>query len=204
MVAGRSLGLGGSSGTNATNGQSNSTSGFWWPGLAESVAGWVGQARWVGSARLESTEPDLEIKISRYVTPTRNPSRDSAALSNMSSEEIQALENQLAQDGKLDGATQADLMQRREATIYVSTIRRNNQVIVRTGDTRSMDQIAALVTQLDVPTPTVLLEVKVLRVILADGFNSAFEYFGGSGKAATAMSDGSLSPAFQGASTVSP
>ncbi len=88
-------------------------------------------------------------------------------------------------------------MEKRDATIYVSTIRRNNQVIVRTGDSRSMEQIAALVTQLDVPTPTVLLEVKVLRILLANGFNSAFEYFGGSGKVSSAISDGSLVPAFQ-------
>ncbi len=59
-----------------------------------------------------------------------------------------------------------------------------------------MDQIAQLINQLDVPTPTVLLEVKVLRIVLADGFNSAFEYFGATGNASTAMSDGALQPAF--------
>ena len=91
-------------------------------------------------------------------------------------------------------------MQRQEATIYVSTIRRNNQVIVRTGDEESMQQIAALITQLDVPTPTVLLEVKVLRIALADGFNSAFELLGTAGRVSTAFSDGSLAPPFPGGS----
>lgn len=124
------------------------------------------------------------------------------SLRNMSADQIQQLENELAENGQLSEQVQADLMQRREATIYVSTIRRNNQVIVRTGDARSMEQIAALVLQLDVPTPTVLLEVKVLRVVLADGFNSAFEYLGGISKSATAFSDGSLSPAFPGGSSV--
>ncbi len=193
LVAGRSLGLGSSSGTTQTNGQANSTSAF---------GGGLGRADGLGGiGMLGMNGGNLGMQGQQIRNLSSNPSRDSAALNNMSSEEIQTLENQLAGDGKLDKGTQADLMQRREATIYVSTIRRNNQVIVRTGDIRSMEQIATLVTQLDVPTPTVLLEVKVLRVILADGFNSAFEYFGGSGKAASAMSDGSLSPAFQGASS---
>ncbi len=128
--------------------------------------------------------------------------RDHKRLSDLSAEEIQQLENSVAEDGSLSEEARAELMARRDATIYVSTIRRNNQVIVRTGDTRSMDQIAQLIAQLDVPTPTVLLEVKVLRVILADGFNSAFEYFGAAGNAATTMSDGTLAPAFPGASSV--
>jgi len=194
LVAGRSLGLGGSAGTNQTSGQPNSTSGF---GSGLGRSGTLG-----GVGGLGMNEAGLGNQNEQVRDSSPNPGRDSEALSDMSSDAIQKLENQLAQNGRLSDGTRADLMQRREATIYVSTIRRNNQVIVRTGDTRSMEQIAALVTQLDVPTPTVLLEVKVLRVILADGFNSAFEYFGGSGKAASAMSDGSLSPAFQGASTV--
>ncbi len=126
--------------------------------------------------------------------------REKAALNTLSSDEIQSLENELAMQGQLDAETQADLLQRRDATIYISTIRRNNQIIVRTGDNRSMDQIAQLIKQLDVPTPTVLLEVKVLRIVLADGFNSAFEYFGAAGNASAAMSDGSLQPSFPGAS----
>jgi general secretion pathway protein D len=192
LVAGRSLGLGSSAGTNPTNGQSNSTSGF---GGGSGNADVLG-----GGGALGMNGAGIGIQNQRARNVSSNSGRDTAALSNMSADEIQSLENQLTQDGKLNAGAQADLMQRREATIYVSTIRRNNQVIVRTGDTRSMEQIAALVTQLDVPTPTVLLEVKVLRVILADGFNSAFQYFGGSGNAASAISDGALLPTLQGAS----
>lgn len=193
LVAGRSMGLGGASGSKQGSGQSNSTSGF------GSGLGRYGTMNGLGMLGMNGS--GLGNPQNQSIRNTAaNSGNDSDPLSNMSSDEIQKLENQIAQAGKLDEGTQAELMQRREATIYVSTIRRNNQVIVRTGDTRSMEQIAALVTQLDVPTPTVLLEVKVLRVILADGFNSAFEYFGGSGKAASAMSDGSLAPAFQGAS----
>lgn len=53
-----------------------------------------------------------------------------------------------------------------------------------------MQQIAELIAQLDVPTPTVLLEVKILRVTLADGLNSAFEYSAGDADVAGAYSDG--------------
>ena len=110
-------------------------------------------------------------------------------LTDLSSSEIQAIENQLA-SGNLNAEQRSDLLERRAATIYVSTIRRNNQVVVRTGDPRTMEQIAQLISQLDVPTPTVLLEVKVLRVELADGLNSAFEYFTGDSGEAAAFSDG--------------
>lgn len=120
-------------------------------------------------------------------------------MNDLSAEEIQHIENQQALHGQLSDEERADLLQRKDATIYVSTIRRNNQVIVRTGDLRSMDQIAQLIAQLDVPTPTVLLEVKVLRIVLADGFHSAFEYFGSSGGVSTALSDGTLAPPFPGA-----
>lgn len=199
LVAGRSLGLGSPSGTNPTNGQANATGGFGGGLGGLGALGGIDALGGIGALGMNGPGFGNLNQQARNTSPNSN--RDSAALNNFSAAEIQAFENQLAQDGKLDGGTQADLMQRREATIYVSTIRRNNQVIVRTGDLRSMEQIATLVTQLDVPTPTVLLEVKVLRVVLADGFNSAFEYFGGSGKAASAMSDGSLTPAFQGATT---
>ena len=115
---------------------------------------------------------------------------DGQPLSDLTAGEIQELEDQLAYEGDLSDQQRADLLRRREATIYVSVIRRNNQVVVRTGDSRTMEQIAQLIAQLDVPTPTVLLEVKVLRVELADGLNSAFEYFGGNAEVASAFSDG--------------
>ena len=115
--------------------------------------------------------------------------REGQALSELSSSEIQAIENQLA-SGELSEDERSELLRRKDATIYVSTIRRNNQVVVRTGDPRTMEQIAQLIAQLDVPTPTVLLEVKVLRVELADGLNSAFEYFAGDSDVAGAFSDG--------------
>ncbi|MEL6105970.1 MAG: hypothetical protein AAFU85_08035 [Planctomycetota bacterium] len=109
---------------------------------------------------------------------------------------LQEIENARASGGLTD-AQQAELERRRRATIFVTTIQRNNQVVVRTSDRSTMEQIAQLIAQLDVPTPTVLLEVKVMRVELDDGLNSAFEYFSGDSDVAGAFSDGdqfSVSP----------
>lgn len=68
------------------------------------------------------------------------------------------------------------LLKERQATIYVTVVRRNNQVIVRTGDDATMKQIEQLIQNLDVPTPLVLLEVKVMSILLDDDFRSVFDY----------------------------
>ena len=64
----------------------------------------------------------------------------------------------------------------RPPSIFVTVSRRNNLVIVRTGDAEAMEQIRRLIRRLDVPTPTVLLEMKVMEFSVDDGFNSTFEY----------------------------
>ncbi len=68
------------------------------------------------------------------------------------------------------------LLKERQATIFVTVVRRNNQVVVRTGDSATMTQIETLIRRLDVPTPLVLLEVKVMSVLLDDDFRSAFDF----------------------------
>ncbi|MFN4258104.1 MAG: type II secretion system protein GspD [Gemmataceae bacterium] len=60
-------------------------------------------------------------------------------------------------------------------TIYLTVIRRHNQIAVRTSDHKAMAQICQLIRMIDVPTPLVLLEVKVLRLDLTDLFNSIFD-----------------------------
>lgn len=59
--------------------------------------------------------------------------------------------------------------------IYVSVVSRNNQVLVRTSDATVLDEIHKLKDKIDVPTPQVLLEMKVLSVDLTDGFTSVFD-----------------------------
>ncbi len=65
-----------------------------------------------------------------------NNTQDKALLNNLSGGRNPATRKELAQQGNLNAEAQADLLERRDATIY-STIRRNNQIIVRTGDNRS-------------------------------------------------------------------
>ena len=105
-----------------------------------------------------------------------NPANDMdrKPLENLSPEEIFAIE-QARQNGTASESL-SGLLERNRASIYVSVIRRNNQLVVRTGDELMMCQIKDLVLKLDVPTPLVLLEVKVLRVDLFDGFHSVFDY----------------------------
>lgn len=63
----------------------------------------------------------------------------------------------------------------RAASIFVTVSRKNNMLIVRTSDTKAMDDIRALVKRLDVQTPMVLLEVKILELSLDSGFDWGIE-----------------------------
>ncbi len=62
------------------------------------------------------------------------------------------------------------------ANIFVSLSRKNNMLFVRTSDARVMDQIRDLVKRLDVPTPMVLMEVKILELDVSDNFEASFSY----------------------------
>jgi general secretion pathway protein D len=62
------------------------------------------------------------------------------------------------------------------ANIFVTVSRRNNLLIVRSSDSAAMDAIRDLVTRIDVPTPMVLLEMKVLELDVGDDYNASFQY----------------------------
>ncbi len=62
------------------------------------------------------------------------------------------------------------------ANIFVTLSRKNNMLAVRTSDLKVMDEIRALVKKLDVPTPMVLMEVKVLEVDITDDFQAGFTW----------------------------
>lgn len=92
---------------------------------------------------------------------------------NLTAEEIQTLE---------DRADTAEKLLDDRVNIFVTVIQRLNKVIVRTGDSRAMAQIKELITSVDVPTQTVLLEVKILRVRMDQGYRSAVEYLFDNGR----------------------
>ena len=123
-------------------------------------------------------------------------------LSDLSSEQIQQLIDAINNRNTVprnDGGGPVDpiskLLKEKQATIYVTVVRRNNQVVVRTADDSTMKQIEQLVQSLDVPTPLVLLEVKVMSVLLDDQFRSIFDYqFADGGTTAGGFTTGDILP----------
>lgn len=107
----------------------------------------------------------------------RNQDDVTDRFTNLTPTQIQRVEEALKNPSD-DGQLKTDLgaLRSNAPTIYVTASRRNNMVVVRTADARVLDDIRLLVKRLDVPTPLVLLEVKVLTVELDDGFKSAFDY----------------------------
>ena len=63
----------------------------------------------------------------------------------------------------------------REPMIQVTTSRLHNLVMVRTSDTAAIDEIGALLDEIDRAAPQVLLEMKVLDLKLGDEFRSVFD-----------------------------
>lgn len=74
-----------------------------------------------------------------------------------------------------DQAVTETLQRNRRAAsgIYITVSRRNNLLLVRTSDTQAMDEIRDLIRRIDVPTPMVLLEMKILNISLGDGYDAS-------------------------------
>ena len=111
-------------------------------------------------------------------------------------EQAQAIQKGLNADAgtaEYDAAIKA--LKGRQASIYVSVNQRNNLLLVRTSDLQAMEEIGKLVKRLDVPTPLVLLEVKVLSIELSDDFSSMFDYqFSDGVTSAGGFTSGSIQP----------
>lgn len=123
--------------------------------------------------------------------PTRVDTADLGRdrVSGLNAEQIRALEQ--------SGEAGQDVIDRvfRQASIYVSVNRKNNQLLVRTGDLEALEQVRRLVKRMDVPTPLVLLEVKVMSIELGNGFDSVFDYqFSDGSSSAGGFSTGNVLP----------
>lgn len=94
----------------------------------------------------------------------------------LSADQVQALVEAQSTGDTNTTATVLHNATGRRITIHVTVMRRQNRLLVRTADESAMQEIRQMVRQLDLPTAMVLLEVKVLRVQLGDGINSAFDY----------------------------
>ena len=119
----------------------------------------------------------------------------------LSAEQIQTLQKEAA-DGTQPGSGKSDATRKileRRVTISVSVLRRQNKLVVRTADEQALEDIRKIISQLDVPTSLVLLEVKVLSIELGNGFNSAFDVAYADGEVSGSFSSGLiLSPASVG------
>ena len=71
--------------------------------------------------------------------------------------------------------------------IYLSLVQEHSLVLIRSADTKVLEDVAKLVERLDKPVPQVLLEMKILKLRLSDGLTSAFDFdiAGGSTKTTT-------------------
>jgi general secretion pathway protein D len=126
-------------------------------------------------------------------TPVQQPTGPQD-IKDLTADQLTRLANQLHQQGAGLGVNAEALTSLGQNTtpIYVTVINRNNQVIVRTSDPSVLDEITSLKSKIDVPTPQVLLEVKVLSVDLTDGFNSVFDYQFGDQHNTTGFSSGDI------------
>ena len=69
-----------------------------------------------------------------------------------------------------------DMLIEHISPIYVTMVRRQNRVLVRTRDKDALKDIQDLFKKLNIDMATLLLEVKVLEIQLGDGYESNFEF----------------------------
>lgn len=76
---------------------------------------------------------------------------------------------------RLSVAEVQEMAARQGPPIQLTYNRLNNLLLVRTGDDGALEQIAALVRDMDRPPRQVLLEMRILEVTLDDGYRSVFD-----------------------------
>ena len=187
LINSRSLGLGFFSGTTGGFGGQGGFGGFGGGGFGGGFGGsgfggsgfggtgfgtrnFGGSTGFSGGIRPSDILRDTRAQEQKRITPLDQ------RLQGLTPEEIQELEKAFTDKDQPDRTVLLELLRRRPANIYVTVIRQNNQVIVRTSDPTTLAQIHELVCRLDVPTPVVLLEVKVLSIDLRDTFTSSFDF----------------------------
>lgn len=171
LFGGGAQGGGGGFGGGGFGGGGLGGGGFGGGGLAGGGIGGFGGGGFAGAQRSDLLR---DSRVQRDVLERESRDPQFRPLEDLTPEQIQALV--AAEQGEANERLVQQILQQQQATIYVTVIRRQNQIIVRASDPETMRQIAELIAQLDVPTPLVLLEVKILEITLDDNFHSAFDY----------------------------
>ncbi|MEM8884614.1 MAG: hypothetical protein AAGD14_11130 [Planctomycetota bacterium] len=97
-----------------------------------------------------------------------------------------------ARAGAEGAAAEAERLATRRSLTYVTAIQRLNRIVVRSGDPHTLREIQGVINRMDVPTPLVLLEVRVLRVALSDGLDTSFDVTFQSGDGSGAFTTGEI------------
>ncbi len=120
---------------------------------------------------------------------TDNTQAEDDLFRNLTPDQASRVQQALTEPGaNPETMSRVENLRKRQATIYVTASKRNNMVVVRTADLRAMEDIRALVIRMDVQTPLVLLEVKVVQIQLGKEFRSAFDYQFGDGSTGASFS----------------
>ena len=168
--------------SSSSGGGGNSSSGGNSSGSNRSTSGGGGGGSSIGA---------LNQRVDVPVVDQRAP----AILGNMSPDQLARASALIGKDGMagvVDSEKLGKIGRNNNSTIHVSVLNRNNQIVVRTSDPGVIEEIDRLKAQLDIPTPQVLLEVKVLSVELSDGFNSVFDVQHANGSSAGGFSTGDI------------
>lgn len=80
------------------------------------------------------------------------------------------------ENGNLISADAIRGISRAQQPIYITVIRQQNMMILRTSDGIAVKEIENLVKEMDKPTPQVLLEMKILEVDVGDAYNQIFTF----------------------------
>jgi general secretion pathway protein D len=141
-----------------------------------------------GSSRFRSDRFRTDRFRNRGISRSRDFGREE--LPELTAEEARIVFE--AQAGAADAAEAARRVATRFAATYVTAIQRLNRIVVRSSDPQLMQDIRALIQRLDVPTPLVLLEVRILRVNLSDGLDRGFDFAFQVGDAQGAFTTGEI------------
>ncbi len=151
-----------------------------------------------GGGTTNSTAERYRNRSRSRQNPDGSPQTDEERFSNLTPDQAQRVQEAIdrLQTG-MTPTTDLSSLSSKAPSIFVTASRRNNMIVVRTADSKIMEDIRALVKRMDVPTPLVLLEVKVLRVTLGNGFTSAFDYSFMDGRLGGTFTTGAINPSVQ-------
>ena len=102
--------------------------------------------------------------------------RQKPKLDGLAASEAKSIETSLAEGDTNAYENVYSRLAANAANIFITLSRKTNTLLVRTSDSRTMEDIRALIKRIDVPTPMVLLEVKVMELDITDSYEASFQY----------------------------